>query len=145
MKKILILSFIISISVATNAHSKGFVISPSYTQKYHQGDTVSATAQVFGTDGSGLISWSIVLGSASATLSAPVVTNSPTTTTSTVTILNAVAGTYILKAVGTSPTGSTAFLTDSLVVLPPIPVCPVPKTPCSNCNYIELGKRSLGH
>lgn len=131
MKKAIFLLSIISVSFFAQAQSKAIFISPSYKQTYHQGDTVSATVQIFDTDGVGLISWTIAPGSSPATLGIPVTTSTPATgaTTSTVTVINAIAGTYLLKATGTSPTGSTAFITDSLVVLPPVPPCPPAKVP----------------
>jgi hypothetical protein len=124
MKKILFLILLLPIIFACKAQSKTFNLTPSYKQIYHQGDTIIGTAQLITSDGLGTISWNVIYGPGIPTLSSPSNIIFGNTVTSSVTVLNAIPGIYVLNATGKSPSGTTGNLTDSLVVLPPTPPCP---------------------
>lgn len=127
------------ISLSLSAQSKLFSLNPSYKQTFHLGDTVIATTQLVTNDPNiGQIVWKVISAPNTAILGTPNTSSLNNTLSSSVIVTNPAVGNYVLSATGTSSTGTVGTLTDSLVVLPAIPTCPVPRTVVSYNMIINL-------
>lgn len=126
MKLFILISALLFSAFYPKAQSKIFALQPSYVQYFRTTDTVRASALLTTSDGAGLISWSIdsYPGSTAPTLSTPVITADGNTVMSNITVLNPVVGVYVLRATAKSPSGTTGYLIDSLIVQPAIPIPP---------------------
>lgn len=116
MKK-LIFIFACILSLGCSAQTISFCLQPSCKQTIKTTDTATIFAILTATDGYKNISWSFAPGSPTFTIPQPVTTwQTSLSAQSSFPVKSLPANTYILQATGTSLTGITATVNDTLVV-----------------------------